>query len=116
MLIKDIKSIKLLITGLNGNICEECAAQAYQIVQESGQYSKKNEGTRKTKSTKRIPKPKEIKEFLDLYVIGHDEVKKVLAVAVHNHYRRLEAAENVKKDDVKQALMAYLDYRVLRNK
>ncbi len=90
--------VKLLISGINGYICDDCAQQAYQIVQESGQYSQKNEGTRKTKSTKRIPKPKEIKEFLDQYIIGQDDAKRYLSVAVYNHYKRLQQPED--KDGV----------------
>ena len=57
------------------------------------------------------PTPKEIKEFLDLYVIGHDETKKVLAVAVHNHYRRLESVENQgKRRDVNAVNAADKDF------
>ena len=77
-----------IIPGNDGNICVDCVKHAHEMV------------CRHEKTTKAAPKPlpptptpKEIKEFLDQFVIGHDETKKVLAVAVHNHYRRLEAAE-----------------------
>ena len=76
-----------MIPGPDANICVDCVRHANEMV------------TRHEKSAKDVPPlpptptPKEIKAFLDQYVIGHDEVKKVLAVAVHNHYRRLEAAE-----------------------
>ena len=76
-----------MIPGPDANICVDCVRHANEMV------------TRHEKKAKDVPPlpptptPKEIKAFLDQYVIGHDEVKKVLAVAVHNHYRRLEAAE-----------------------
>ena len=82
-----------MIPGPEANICVDCVRHANEMV------------TRHEKSAKDVPPlpptptPREIKSFLDQYVIGHDEVKKVLAVAVHNHYRRLEAAESGKKDD-----------------
>ena len=82
-----------IIPGPDANICVDCVRHANEMV------------TRAEKSAEEVPPlpktptPKEIKAFLDQYVIGHDEVKKVLAVAVHNHYRRLEAAESGKKDD-----------------
>ncbi len=81
-----------MIPGPDANICVDCVRHANEMV------------TRHEKSAKDVPPlpptptPKEIKAFLDQYVIGHDEVKKVLAVAVHNHYRRLEAAEKGKDE------------------
>ena len=85
------KEVRLLITGLNGYICEDCATQAYEIVQSSGVLSK--EGNAKNKNSfelKKVPKPKEIKAYLDQYVIGQDEAKRFLAVSVYNHYKRLQ--------------------------
>ena len=76
-----------VIPGADGNICVDCVRHANEMV---SMYEKQPGGAPPLPPT---PTPKEIKEFLDQYVIGHDEVKKVLAVAVHNHYRRLEAAE-----------------------
>ena len=76
-----------MIPGPDANICVDCVHHANEMV------------TRHMKQAEEVPPlpptptPKEIKAFLDQYVIGHDEVKKVLAVAVHNHYRRLEASE-----------------------
>ena len=77
-----------VIPGMDGNICVDCVRQASEMVRmhESQQKQKK------TPPLPPTPTPKTIKEFLDQFVVGHDEVKKVLAVAVHNHYRRLEAA------------------------
>ena len=85
--------VRLLITGLNGYICEDCAAQAYNIVQQSGVLGSEAEGEDAEKAyrpKKKVPKPKEIKGYLDEYIIGQDEAKRYLAVAVYNHYKRLQ--------------------------
>ena len=85
------KEVNVLITGLNGFICEDCTAQAYQIIQSAGlaeQTGKKTAGNEKFK-VKKVPKPKEIKTYLDEYIIGQDEAKRFLSVAVYNHYKRL---------------------------
>ncbi len=81
--------VKLLISGLSGFICEDCARQAYEIAQSTGVYGKENEG-RKAPKLKKVPKPKDIKKYLDEYVIGQDEAKRYLSVAVYNHYKRLQ--------------------------
>ena len=83
------KEVRLLITGLSGFICEDCAEQAYHIVQENMPHGKKTEEEEKFK-LKKVPKPKEIKAYLDDYVIGQDEAKRYLAVSVYNHYKRLQ--------------------------
>ena len=83
--------MRLLITGINGYICEDCAEQAYRIVQENLTDGKKPAASGKYQQ-KKVPKPKEIKEFLDQYVIGQDEAKRYLSVAVYNHYKRLQQA------------------------
>ena len=83
----------LVIPGPSeANICVDCAKQIVEIINEA----EANEVVEKKKSLPAlgpVPAPKEIKEFLDKYVIGHEETKKVLSVAVHNHYRRLEQKE-----------------------
>ena len=68
------KEVSLLITGINGNICDECAAQAYRIVQEHLSGQKQKPGQKKFEQRK-VPKPKEIKAYLDEYVIGQDGVE-----------------------------------------
>ena len=83
------KEVKLLITGIDGYICEDCAQQAYRIVQEHMSDINRSQGGGKF-TTKKVPKPKEIKEYLDQYVIGQDEAKRYLSVAVYNHYKRLQ--------------------------
>lgn len=85
--------VDLLITGLNGYICEDCASQAYKIVQQSGVLDEANEGEnagQEYKALGKIPKPKEIKAYLDEYIIGQDEAKRYMAVSVYNHYKRLQ--------------------------
>jgi ATP-dependent clp protease, ATP-binding subunit clpX len=85
------KDVKLLITGLNGFICENCAQQAYQIAQSTGALdadAAKTDG--EAFQLKKVPKPKEIKKYLDQYVIGQDEAKRYLSVSVYNHYKRLQ--------------------------
>lgn len=80
--------VNLLISGLNGFICDECAHQANEIVKEA--MKKYDEDAKKLDvELSELPKPKDIKEFLDGYVIGQDEAKRNLSVAVYNHYKRI---------------------------
>lgn len=80
--------VRLLITGINGFICEDCAKQAYEILQSTGVLAPKaGEGKFVLKE---VPKPVEIKKYLDEYIIGQDQAKRNLAVAVYNHYKRLQ--------------------------
>lgn len=87
------KDVRLLITGLNGYICEDCAIQAYQIVQSAGLDTIKEKEDEKFQ-LKKVPKPVEIKAYLDEYVIGQDEAKRNLSVAVYNHYKRLQQPDD----------------------
>ena len=92
---KNRRNLNLLITGLSGAICDECAKQAYDIVQESA--PKKQKGAFLL-NDKELPKPKEIKTFLDQYVIGQEDAKRFLSVSVYNHYKRL--IQKITPDDV----------------
>ena len=83
------REVKLLITGVDGCICDECAVQAYQVATANG-YGPDAKKSHKDFKVRHIPKPKEIKEYLDQYVIGQDEAKRYLSVAVYNHYKRLQ--------------------------
>ncbi len=84
--------VGMLIAGVSGHICESCATQAHTIVKEESVQ------TEKTEEVVNALKPIEIKEKLDEYVIGQEDAKKVLSVAVYNHYKRLN--QPVSKDDI----------------
>ena len=89
--------VGFLITGLNGNICDSCAEQAHEIVNEA-LHSHGNVADGLDLGLADLPKPKDIKAFLDQYVIGQDDAKRYLSVAVYNHYKRLLQTQT--KDDV----------------
>ena len=89
------RQVKLLISGVNGYICDECAQQAYEVLLANGYGAAANNKKPATKYEKKdVPKPKEIKAYLDQYVIGQDEAKRYLSVAVYNHYKRLQQPES----------------------
>ncbi len=88
--------VPLLIAGESACICSDCATQAHQIVVENKQQKAKNDGF----SIQNLPKPTEIKAYLDLYVIGQDDAKKALSVAVYNHYKRLREVDQSRNDEV----------------
>ncbi len=81
---RDKKDTNLLIAGISGHICDHCVEQAYHIVQEETKKSSDFDV-----SQVKLLKPREIKIFLDQYVIGQEQAKKILSVAVYNHYKRL---------------------------
>lgn len=84
--------MRALISGLSGQICNDCIEQAYDIWQTSIGGSRNPVETKKMAGVtdlKSVPVPKKIKEHLDQYVIGQDEAKRFLSVAVYNHYKRL---------------------------
>ena len=84
------REVKLLISGLNGYICEDCAVQAYEITQTSGVLDNGKKNKEEKFTLKKVPKPKEIKAYLDQYVIGQEDAKRYLSVSVYNHYKRLQ--------------------------
>jgi len=92
---KTRKEAKLLIAGVSGNICDSCTEQAYDIVLQEKQHTSSQTFQVDTDD---FPKPYEINQFLDEYVIGQEDAKKYLSVAVYNHYKRLK--QKISKDDV----------------
>ncbi len=93
---KNKKDVTLLISGIEANICDQCAEKAHNIVIE---HSKQDTSHSKKKHhNTKLLKPLELKLHLDKYVVGQDEAKKVLSVAVYNHFKRLELKES--DDDV----------------
>ena len=79
--------VGLLVAGISGHICDSCISQAYEIVDGQSDFEKSNE----LNADFNLLKPARIKETLDEYVIGQDDAKKVLSVAVYNHYKRISS-------------------------
>ena len=87
--------VQMLISGNNGFICENCIEQAHAIVVDN---AKSESSSTSAESIKDLKKPKEIKTFLDQYVIGQDQAKKQLSIAVYNHYKRLLHAKDENRE------------------
>ena len=87
--------VSVLVSGQNGFICNYCIEQAHTIVKETDEQENKNHSSVKTSA--QLKKPREIKEFLDEYVIGQNQAKKQLSIAVYNHYKRLAHNANENK-------------------
>lgn len=92
---RDARKVNMLINGISGAICDECAERAYEIVKEQMQTKGGNPFNLNQAD---LPKPEDIKRFLDQYVIGQDDAKRYLSVSVYNHYKRL--LQKVTSDDV----------------
>ncbi|MFD5868174.1 ATP-dependent Clp protease ATP-binding subunit ClpX [Corynebacterium sp. NPDC060344] len=92
---KSQKQVKKLIAGPGVYICNECIELCNEIIEEE-----LNVGSAPEDSGDRLPRPVEIRDFLDEYVIGQDVAKRTLAVAVYNHYKRIRAEEQGARDDV----------------
>ncbi|HOP64531.1 MAG TPA: ATP-dependent Clp protease ATP-binding subunit ClpX [Spirochaetota bacterium] len=90
---KSQETVKKLVAGPDVYICDECIELCNEILAEETDDAIES-------SFSSLPKPKEIKEILDEYVIEQDEAKKILAVAVYNHYKRIYSNKNVSKSDV----------------
>lgn len=93
------REVEMLLTGATGFICNDCVERAHEMIEEILKKNKTvNSGLGFTKED--LPRPQEIKKFLDQYVIGQDAAKRYLSVAVFNHYKRLLQNADSKKDDV----------------
>src|SRR5690606_32941506 len=96
---REKKDTNVLIAGINGHICDHCIRQAHGIVVEEMDMKERKE---LSKSLQLI-KPKEIKQFLDQYVIGQNDAKKVLSVAVYNHYKRLTNSKTTEDVEIEKS-------------
>eukprot|EP01012_Entosiphon_sulcatum_P031878 TRINITY_DN40603_c0_g1_i1.p1 TRINITY_DN40603_c0_g1~~TRINITY_DN40603_c0_g1_i1.p1 ORF type:complete len:415 (-),score=90.63 TRINITY_DN40603_c0_g1_i1:367-1611(-) len=81
--------VNILFTGMKGNICDQCIENAHHLLQEANGDLNKTPSSKTDLQLNELYKPREIKAFLDQYVIGQDDAKKVMAVAMYNHYKRL---------------------------
>lgn len=86
--------VNMLISGLSGYICDDCIKQAYNILETAGAVDDPKKGKGGVRKLAEVPKPMDIKAYLDEYIIGQDEAKRSLAVAVYNHYKRLQQPED----------------------
>lgn len=86
--------VNMLISGLSGYICDDCIKQAYNILETAGAVDDPKKGKGGARKLAEVPKPMDIKAYLDEYIIGQDEAKQSLAVAVYNHYKRLQQPED----------------------
>lgn len=92
---REKKDVKILIAGINGHVCENCATQAYNLIKEDSASNQKQQ----LQTSLNLLKPALIKKGLDEYVIGQDDAKKVLSVAVYNHFKRINhVAQNLNND------------------
>jgi ATP-dependent Clp protease ATP-binding subunit ClpX len=92
---RDKKDVKVLIAGISGHICDVCISQAFKIVNEENGA----QGNQQVQHALNVLKPHAIKKHLDEYIIGQDEAKKIMSVAVYNHFKRI-AHVNAAKEDI----------------
>jgi len=95
---REKKEVNLLIAGIDGHICDRCAEQAHSIIQEEIKRDSQFD-----LDGIKLLKPKEIKEFLDQYVIGQDHAKMILSVSVYNHYKRLTQAMDDDETEIEKS-------------
>ena len=93
---RDKKEAKILIAGINGHICDNCINQAFNLIKEEAMGEQKQQ----LQQALNLLKPLAIKEKLDEYVIGQDDAKKVLAVAVYNHFKRIAHVAKNNKEEI----------------
>jgi ATP-dependent Clp protease ATP-binding subunit ClpX len=93
---RDKREAKMLIAGQQGHICDNCVAEAYKIVSADAESMAKENASKSLK----LLKPHAIKEYLDLFIVGQDEAKKIISVAVYNHFKRVVNAKKENKDEI----------------
>jgi ATP-dependent Clp protease ATP-binding subunit ClpX len=93
---RDKREAKMLIAGQQGHICDQCVAEAYKIVSADAESLAKENASQSLK----LLKPHAIKEYLDQYIVGQDEAKKIISVAVYNHFKRVVNAKKDNKNDI----------------
>lgn len=94
---RDKKDAKMLIAGINGHICDQCVSQAYKIVTSETEQESSHKFSEEALN---LLKPAAIKLFLDEYIIGQDQAKKVMSVAVYNHFKRVARSSKSEGDEV----------------
>src|SRR5688572_22341876 len=95
--------VKILIAGQEGHICENCVEHAREIIEQELMIRSENTPSSNATFKLSVKKPIELKKFLDEYVIGQDDAKKVLAVAVYNHYKRLQQKPTDNEVDIEKS-------------
>jgi ATP-dependent Clp protease ATP-binding subunit ClpX len=93
---RDKREAKMLIAGQQGHICDNCVAEAYKIVSADSESLAKENASQSLK----LLKPHAIKEYLDQYIVGQDEAKKIISVAVYNHFKRVVNTKKEDKNDI----------------
>ena len=96
---KSQDAVERIIAGPNVFICNECIKVCSSIIEEQLDESEEIRYTLNEGETEKLPRPEQIKEILDSYVIGQEDAKKTLAVAVYNHYKRINSNEEKDDDD-----------------
>ncbi|MCL4170571.1 UNVERIFIED_CONTAM: hypothetical protein GTU68_005381, partial [Idotea baltica] len=104
---RDKSEALILIAGIDGHICELCAQQAHDIVQDEIVNHQTDQEILPI-DLEKVPKPKEIKTHLDEYVIGQDDAKRFLSVAVYNHYKRLRANKSLKDSIIEKSNILFV--------
>lgn len=105
---RDKSEALILIAGIQGHICELCVEQAYDIIQDEVMFHDKTGKPHPGKKMLESTTPTDIKTFLDDYVIGQDEAKKYLAVAVHNHYKRINSQIDVDEVEIEKSNVMFV--------
>ena len=93
---RDKREAKMLIAGQQGHICDHCVAEAFKIVSADAESLAKENASQSLK----LLKPHAIKEYLDQYIVGQDEAKKIISVAVYNHFKRVVNSKKENKNDI----------------